>query len=268
MTSDKIRASFLKFWQDSPRNHQLIPPAPLVPADDPTTLFTSAGMQQLVPYLKGESHSLGKRLVNSQPSVRLQDLDEVADNRHLSLFEMLGNWSLGDYFKEKQLPWVWEFYTQVLKLDKDRLWITVYKGSSAAPRDDESAKNWQSLGIPKEKISFYDDNWWSRAGGPEKMPAGEIGGPDSEVFYEFTQIKHDPKFGKICHPNCDCGRFSEIGNSVFMQYQKQEDGMMKPLPKQNVDFGGGLERLTAVVNNEPDIFKADFFTPIIEKLEE
>src|SRR3989344_2703850 len=263
MTSDKIRASFLKFWQDSLRKHKLIPAAPLVPPDDPTTLFTSAGMQQLVPYLKGEPHPLGKRLVNSQPSIRLQDLDEVADNRHLSLFEMLGNWSLGDYFKEKQLPWIWEFYTQVLKLDKDKLYVTVYKGSLAAPKDDESVAIWQSIGVSKEKISFYDENWWSRSGGPEKMPPGEIGGPDSEIFYEFTKVKHHPKFGKTCHPNCECGRFLEIGNSVFIQYEKQADGSIKALPNKNVDFGGGLERITAAVNNEPDIFKTDVFQPMI-----
>src|SRR3989344_3854995 len=267
MTSDKIRASFLKFWQDSLRKHKLIPAAPLVPPDDPTTLFTSAGMQQLVPYLKGEPHPLGKRLVNSQPSIRLQDLDEVADNRHLSLFEMLGNWSLGDYFKEKQLPWIWEFYTQVLKLDKDKLYVTVYKGSLAAPKDDESVAIWQSIGVSKEKISFYDENWWSRSGGPEKMPPGEIGGPDSEIFYEFTKVKHHPKFGKTCHPNCECGRFLEIGNSVFIQYEKQADGSIKALPNKNVDFGGGLERITAAVNNEPDIFKTDVFQPMIAHVE-
>ena len=265
MDSSEIRESYLKFFQD--KGHALIPPAPLVPADDPTTLFTSAGMQQLVPYLKGEPHPLGKRLVDCQQSIRLQDLDAVADNRHLSLFEMLGNWSLGDYFKEKQLSWIWEFYTQVLKLDKARLYVTVYKGSSAAPRDDESVEIWRSIGIPKEKISFYEDNWWSRAGGPEKMPPGEIGGPDSEVFFEFTQVKHNPKFGKICHPNCDCGRFLEIGNSVFLQYEKQTDGSVKPLPNKNVDFGGGLERITAAVNNEPDVFKTDIFQPMIAHLE-
>ena len=265
MDSNQIRQAYLDFFKS--KNHALILPAPLVPADDPTTLFTSAGMQQLVPYLKGEPHPLGKRLVDCQQSIRLQDLDAVADNRHLSLFEMLGNWSLGDYFKEKQLPWIWEFYTQVLKLDKARLYVTVYKGSSAAPRDDESVEIWRSIGIPKEKISFYEDNWWSRAGGPEKMPPGEIGGPDSEVFFEFTQVKHNPKFGKICHPNCDCGRFLEIGNSVFLQYEKQTDGSVKPLPNKNVDFGGGLERITAAVNNEPDVFKTDIFQPMIAHLE-
>lgn len=265
MDSTQIRQAYLDFFKS--KKHAVIPPAPLIPPDDPTTLFTSSGMQQLVPYLKGEIHPLGKRLTDAQPSIRLQDLDEVADNRHLSLFVMLGNWSLGDYFKKEQLPWIWEFYTKILKLDPAKLAVTVYKGSKVAPKDDEAAAIWHSIGLPKEKIFFYEDNWWSRAGDPDKMPAGEIGGPDSEVFYEFTQISHDPKFGKSCHPNCDCGRWLEIGNSVFMQYEKKADGSVKPLPKQNVDFGGGLERITAAVNNEPDVFLTDIFKSMIDHLE-
>ncbi|OGD61889.1 hypothetical protein A2160_00820 [Candidatus Beckwithbacteria bacterium RBG_13_42_9] len=265
MNSSEICQKYLDFFKS--KGHAVIPPAPLVPPDDPTTLFTSAGMQQLVPYFKGQPHPLGKRLVDAQPSVRLQDLDAVADNRHLSMFVMLGNWSLGDYFKAEQLPWIWEFYTQVLKLNPARLYVTVYKGSPAAPRDDEAAAIWRSLGLPEDKIFFYEDNWWSRAGGPEKMPAGEIGGPDSEVFFEFTQIEHDKKFGEKCHPNCDCGRFLEIGNSVFLQYEKQKDGSFKPLPNKNVDFGGGLERITAAVNDEPDVFLTDIFKPMITHLE-
>ena len=170
MDSRQIQESYLKFFQK--QGHAIIPPAPLVPPDDPTTLFTSSGMQQLVPYLKGEIHPLGKRLVDAQPSIRLQDLDAVADNRHLSLFVMLGNWSLGDYFKKEQLPWIWEWYTQVLNLDPARLAVTVYKGSQSAPKDDEAAAIWQSIGLPKEKIFFYEDNWWSRAGEPEKITKG------------------------------------------------------------------------------------------------
>src|SRR3989304_7192704 len=202
MTSDKIRASFLKFWQDSPRNHRLIPPAPLVPPDDPTTLFTSSGMQQLVPFLKGEFHPLGKRLVDAQPSVRLQDLDAVADNRHLSYFVMLGNWSLGDYFKKDQLTWLWEFYTKSLKLDSKRLYVTVFAGGNGVDKDEESIAVWKKLGVPDDHLFEYgaDKNWWSRAGGPDKMPAGEIGGPDSEVFFVFEKIPHDKKFGVKCHP--------------------------------------------------------------------
>src|SRR3989344_5029586 len=269
MTSDKIRASFLKFWQDSLRKHKLIPAAPLVPPDDPTTLFTSSGMQQLVPFLKGEAHSMGKRLVDSQPCFRAEDIDEIGDNRHTTYFEMLGNWSLGDYFKDEQLTWFWQWLTKELKLDPKRLYVTVFAGGDGVEKDEESITAWKKLGVKEDHIFEYgaDKNWWSRAGVPDKMPAGEIGGPDSEVFFEFASVKHDPKFGKTCHPNCDCGRFSEIGNSVFMQYQKQADGTLTPLPKQNVDFGGGLERLTAAVNNEPDIFKADFFNEAIKVLE-
>ena len=264
MDSQEIRESYLKFFQD--KGHALIPPAPLVPPDDPTTLFTSSGMQQLVPYLKGEVHPMGKRLVDCQPCFRAEDIDEVGDNRHTTFFEMLGNWSLGDYFKKEQLAWFWEWLTEVIKLAQERLAVTVFEGNKDVKRDEVSAKIWQGLGLTKEQIFYYpaQKNWWSRAGAPEKMPAGEIGGPDSEVFFEFTQIKHNPKFGKTCHPNCDCGRWLEIGNSVFMEYEKLVDASFKPLPKQNVDFGGGLERLTAASQNQPDIFQTDIFIDVMK----
>jgi len=224
-------------------------------------------MQQLTPYLKGESHPMGKRLVNSQPSFRAEDIEEVGDNRHTTFFEMLGNWSLGDYFKKEQLAWLWEFLTQELNLPKERLYVTVFKGNDQVPKDEESVKIWKSLGIPKERIYFFEDNWWSRSGLPEKMPSGEIGGPDSEIFIEFTQVKHNPKFGKECHPNCDCGRFLEIGNSVFMEYEKQKDGKLKTLPNKNVDFGGGLERMAAACQDQPDMFQIDLFSPLISEIE-
>ena len=267
MTTDGIRSAYLQFFKD--RDHAIIPPAPLVPPNDPTTLFTSSGMQQLVPYLKGEPHSMGKRLVDSQPCFRSEDINEVGDNRHTTLFTMLGNWSLGDYFKKEQLAWIWEFFTGVLNLPKNRLYVTVFAGGSGIPKDEETFSIWQEIGIAKDHIFYYpaEKNWWSRSGTPDKMPAGEIGGPDSEVFYEFNEVKHDPKFGQTCHPNCDCGRFLEIGNSVFMQYEKQVDGSFKPLPKQNVDFGGGLERLAAACQDTPDIFQIDIFKPIIKKIE-
>lgn len=253
MTLTDIRQRFLQFYQS--RGHAVIPSAPLVPENDPTTLFNSSGMQPLVPYLLGQPHPLGKRLVNSQKAIRLQDIDEVGDNRHTTFFEMLGNWSLGDYFKKEQLPWIWEFLTKELGLPKERLYVSVLKG------DEESVNIWKKLGIPKEKIFSYgvDKNWWSRAGEPEKMPPGEPGGPDSEVFFEFTRVTHDPKFGSVCHPNCDCGRFLEIANSVFMQYVKKEDGTLAELPNKNVDFGGGLERMVAAANDDPDIFHTDVF---------
>mgnify|MGYP001572761783 CR=1 FL=1 len=266
MTTDEIRSAYLKFFKD--KGHAIIPPAPLVPPSDPTTLFTSSGMQQLVPYLKGEPHPMGKRLVDSQPCFRSEDIDEVGDNRHTTFFEMLGNWSLGDYFKADQLAWFWEFLTQILRLDKNRLYVTVFEGGSGVPKDEESFAIWKKLGVAESHIHYYpaQKNWWSRSGTPDKMPAGEIGGPDSEVFYEFTEVKHRQKFGAKCHPNCDCGRFLEIGNSVFMEYEKQADGSFKPLPKKNVDFGGGLERLAAASQNTPDIFKIDIFQPLMQAI--
>ena len=267
MTTAEIRAKYLKFFIGKPRNHKEISPAPLVPENDPTTLFTSSGMQQLVPYLTGENHPEGKRLVDVQPSIRLQDIDEVGDNRHTTFFEMLGNWSLGDYFKAEQLPWVWEFFTKELGLDGNRLYVSCFEGNKEVPRDTESAKIWKKIRVPEDHIFFYGvkENWWSRSGPPNKMPVGEIGGPDSEIFYEFTQVKHDPKFGEKCHPNCECGRFLEIGNSVFIQYHKTKEGL-KELSQKNVDFGGGLERIAAAMNDDPDVFKIDAFVLLIKKI--
>lgn len=267
ITHIQLRRLFSKFWEN--KKHKLVPPIPLVPKDDPTTLFTGSGMQQLVPYLLGEPHPLGEKLYNIQPCFRSQDIEEVGDNRHTTFFEMLGNWSLGTYFKEEQLQWFWNFLTKDLALPKQKLYVTVFSGTKILPRDNESASIWKKLGISGNKIFYYgpEKNWWSRAGIPDNMPAGEPGGPDSEVFFEFTQVTHNPKFGPKCHPNCDCGRFMEIGNSVFMQYKKQKDGSFKELPKKNVDFGGGLERILAVLNNNPDIFKNDVFSKIILEIE-
>ena len=271
MKAAEVREKYLKFFEA--QGHKIIPPAPLVLENDPTTLFTSSGMQPLVPYLMGESHPEGKRLTDSQPCLRVHglddDIDDVGDNRHTTFFEMLGNWSLGNYFKKEQLPWLWEFLTKELKLPKAKLWVSVFEGSKDVPKDTESVEIWKKLGVPESRIVFYGDkkNWWSRSGPPSQMPPGEIGGPTSEVFYEFDSVSHDPKFGKKCHPNCDCGRFLEIGNSVFMVYKKTEGGL-EELPNKNVDFGGGLERLTAATNNDPDVFKIDIFQEIIAKIEE
>ena len=287
MTGQEVREKYLKFFKGSPRNHKEIKPAPLVLEDDPTTLFTSAGMQPLVPYLLGRKHPKGKRLTDSQPAVRLGDIEEVGDNRHNTFFEMLGNWSLGDYFKEEQLPWVWDYFTTELKLNPKRLYVTVYKGEEefGVARDGESVTIWKEIfkkagidakdvnnveenGMQGGRIFYYSDNWWSMTGSPKQMNVGHIGGPDSEVFYEFVDVKHEPKYGKVCHPNDDCGRFLEIGNSVFIQYKKVSDKKLEELPQKNVDFGGGLERITAAVNNDPDIFKTDFFEGIIKEVEE
>ncbi|OGM36079.1 hypothetical protein A3E41_04585 [Candidatus Woesebacteria bacterium RIFCSPHIGHO2_12_FULL_38_9] len=270
MTGKEVREKFLKFFKGAPRSHVEISPAPLVLENDPTTLFTSSGMQPLVLFLMGESHPNGKRLVDSQPSLRTTDIDEVGDNRHLTFLEMLGNWSLGDYFKKEQLPWFYEFLTKELELDKEKIWVSVFEGNEQVPRDEESAEIWRSLGITEERIHYYgvEKNWWSRSGTPEQMRVGEIGGPDSEVFYDFGKELglHDVFLdrGNPCHPNCECGRFLEIGNSVFMQYKKVGDGKLEELPQRNVDFGGGLERLTAATINNPDVFATDLFKGLIE----
>ncbi len=279
MTANDIRTSYLSFFQN--HGHAVIPSAPLVPENDPTTLFNSAGMQPLIPYLLGQAHPLGKRLVNSQKSFRSQDIDEVGDNRHQTFFEMLGNWSLGDYFKKEQLPWVFEFFTEELHLDASRLYVTVFEGNDSVPKDEESVSLWKELfstvGIDAklgERIFTYParKNWWSRSGEPDHMAPGEPGGPDSEVFYDFGEElklhEQSPWSQERCHPNCDCGRFLEIGNSVFMQYKKNEDGTLVELPQKNVDFGGGLERLNAAVNNLRDVFQTDSFSSIIRVLEE
>ena len=268
MTAQEIRKKYLAFFEA--RGHKIVPRANLVPQDDPTTLFTGSGMQPMVPYLLGEKHPLGNRIANSQTCFRAEDMDEVGDNRHTTFFEMLGNWSLGDYYKEEQLPWIWEFLTEELGLPKDKLWVTCFKGDKKLniPKDDESATIWKKLGVPVERIKFYGakENWWSREGPPDNMRDGEPGGPDSEVFYEFMDVAHDKKFGDQCHPNCDCGRFLEIANSVFMAYRKV-DGKFEKLAKPNVDFGGGLERIAAAVIDNPDVFQVSLIRPIIEELE-
>ncbi len=285
MNHNQLRQAYLDFFKS--KGHAIIAPAKLVPENDPTTLFTSSGMQQLVPYLKGEAHPMGERITDSQPSFRAEDIEEVGDNRHTTFFEMLGNWSLGDYFKKEQLSWFYEFLTQKLCINADKLYVTVFAGNEFVERDKESIKIWQELFNtnkpaqlgsdefnPETKIYMYDakKNWWSRSGTPDKMPKGEIGGPDSEVFYDFGaehRIHEDSSFkDQPCHVNCDCGRFLEIGNSVFMQYEKLEDGSFKPLPKKNVDFGGGLERLLMASQNKQDIFQTSIFYPVIEKVVE
>lgn len=289
MDAQQIRRAYLAFF--TKQGHTVIPRASLVPQNDPTTLFTGSGMQPLIPYLLGQQHPSGTRLTDSQPSFRAQDIDEVGDNRHTTFFEMLGNWSLGDYFKAEQLPWIFSFMTETLGLDPARLYVTVCSGfpEYGIPKDTESAEIWKKLFAAKDidtkeveigseangynvgeqggRIFFYDKkNWWSRSDSPADMPVGEPGGPDSEMFYRFDFIPHDPKYGEHCHPNCDCGRYIELGNSVFMEYLKTEKGFEK-LPKRNVDYGGGLERIAAAVMDSPDVFQISLLKPIIEKLE-
>ncbi|MDO8657978.1 MAG: alanine--tRNA ligase [Candidatus Levybacteria bacterium] len=276
LTAQDIINIYISFFEK--RGHKRISNASLIPENDPTTLFTSSGMQPLVPYLLGEPHPQGKRLVNVQNCFRAQDIDEIGDNRHTTFFRMLGNWSLGDYFKKEQLPWFFEFLTKELNISAKKLYITVFSGYKDIPKDEESISIWkklfESIGInPEDRIFSYDveKNWWSRSGIPDNMPEGEPGGPDSEVFYDFgpeLEIHEKSKYkGQKCHVNCDCGRFLEIGNSVFMQYQKEKNEHFKLLPQKNVDFGGGLERLLAAVENKQDMFKTSLFVPIIKSIE-
>lgn len=289
MNAQEIRKAYLKFFEE--RGHKVIPRALLVPYNDPTTLFTGSGMQPLIPYLLGEPHQDGTRLVNSQTCLRAQDIEEVGDNRHTTFFEMLGNWSLGDYFKKEQIPWLFEFLTEVVGLDASKLYVTCYIGNKEfnIPKDTEAAELWKGLfdkkninvetvdigseedgykkGMGSGRIFYYDGskNWWSRAGSEANTPIGDPCGPDTEVFYDFG-TEHDTKWGKNCHPNCDCGRFIEIANSVFMAYKRTDKGF-EPLAKPNVDFGGGLERIATAKINSPDVFKISLLWPIIEALQ-
>jgi alanyl-tRNA synthetase len=290
MTAQDIRKAYLDFFEE--RGHKTIPRALLVPQNDPTTLFTGSGMQPLIPYLLGEAHPAGIRLVDSQTCLRAQDIEEVGDNRHTTFFEMLGNWSLGDYFKKEQIPWLFEFLTDVVGLDPSRLYVTCYIGNSEfeIPKDNDAADIWKTQfeakdvaaktvdigseqdgydnGMDSGRIFFYDGkkNWWSRSGDEASTPVGDPCGPDTEVFFDFG-TRHDPKWGLECHPNCDCGRFVEIANSVFMAYRRTDQGF-EPLLKPNVDFGGGLERIAVAAINDPDVFKISLLRPIVDKLEE
>ena len=291
MNAQEIRKAYLEFCQKN--GHEVIERASLILKDDPTTLFTGSGMQPLLPYLLGEKHPKGVRLTDSQTCLRAQDIDDVGDNRHTTFFEMLGNWSLGDYFKEQQIRQFFEFLTDVVGLDPSKIYVSCFIGNEKynIPRDDESAEIWQKvfaekgidakiveldtaengdrLGLQGGRIFFYNDkeNWWSRGGGLDSTPIGDPCGPDSEVFYDFGEENHDASFGEA-HPASDSGRFMEIGNQVFMQYRRTEDGSFKPLEKKNVDFGGGLERIAAARINNPDVFQISLMKPIIEKLEE
>jgi alanyl-tRNA synthetase len=292
MTAQEIRNSFLKFFTD--RGHKQIPRALLVPYNDPSTLFTGSGMPPLIPYLLGEPHTEGTRLVNSQTCLRAQDIEEVGDNRHTTFFEMLGNWSLGDYTKEQQIEWMFEYLADVVGLDLNKLYVTCFIGAPEfdIPKDTVAADCWQKLfksknisaeiadidseengyqrGIkPGERIFYYDGtkNWWNRGKtSPQTTPIGDPCGPDSEMFYDFG-TPHDTKWGPSCHPNCDCGRFMEIGNNVFMYYRKVAEGKFELLEKPNVDHGSGLERIAAASINNPDAFKISLLWPIIENLE-
>jgi alanyl-tRNA synthetase len=289
MEAQAIRAAYLDMLRE--HGHAIIPRAPLVLRDDPTTLFTGSGMQPLLPYLLGEDHPAGTRLGDVQPCLRAQDMNDVGDSRHTTFFEMLGNWSLGDYSKSVQLPMLWRFLTEIVGLPPERIYVSAFGGDPehGIPRDEESAEIWSDLfraagishdrvdlgtvehgnevGSQGARIAFYGPkNWWSRFGGPDEMPVGDPGGPDSEVFFHFPQVPHDTAFGRYPHQNSDGGQYLEIGNSVFMQYRRTPDGFTE-LPHHDVDFGGGLERIAAASIDSPDVYRIDLMWPVVETLE-
>lgn len=258
MDAQQMRETYVNFFKE--RGHAYIRSAPLIPENDPTVLFTTAGMHPLVPYLLGEKHPAGNRLTDFQKCVRTGDIDEVGDASHLTFFEMLGNWSLGDYFKKESIGWSYEFLTSVLGMDPDHLAVTAFEGEGDIPRDDETADIWKSHGIRDDQIYFYgkEDNWWG--------PAGQTGpcGPDTEIFFDDGR----PKCGPKCGPSCHCGKFTEIWNNVFMQYFKDADGKFTPLKQKNVDTGMGLERILRILNGKETVYDTPLFTGIIGKLEE
>lgn len=291
MTAQEIRNQYLKFFEE--RGHAVIKRAPLILKDDPTTLFTGSGMQPMIPFLLGQPFEKGNRVVDSQTCLRAQDIEDIGDNRHTTFFEMLGNWSLGDYFKEQQIEWMFEFLDTIVELDLSKLYVTCYIGDEryGIAKDTEAANVWKRLFNAKglssgeaeigseedgyargikdgERIFYYDGskNWWSRNGGPETTPIGDPCGPDSEMFYDFG-TPHDTSYGEHCHPNCDCGRFMEIGNNVFMAYKKVSESEFVPLEKPNIDHGSGLERIAAAKIGSPDVFKISLLWPIIEQLQ-
>ena len=257
MTAIEIRNKFLNYFKE--HGHSIIPSAPLIPENDPSVLFTTAGMHPLVPYLLGEKHPEGTRLADYQKCLRTVDIDEVGDNRHLTFFEMLGNWSLGDYFKNESIRFSIEFLTKELSIPMEKLSVTCFAGDNDAPRDEETASIWQSLGMPKERIYYFgkDDNWWI---------AGESGpcGPDTEIFYDTGK----PKCSENCNPSCGCGKYVEIWNNVFMEYYKNEDGVYTKLKQRNVDTGLGLERINMLLQGKETPFDTEVFKPVMDKLQE
>ena len=254
----ELRNKYVSFFES--KGHKHIASSSLIPENDPTVLFTTAGMHPLVPYLLGQPHPEGKRLVDWQKCIRTGDIDDVGDPAHLTFFEMLGNWSLGDYFKKEAISWSYEFLINVLGFKPEQIHVTVFEGDNDAPRDEESAGYWEGLGIPKERIHFKpkEDNWWG--------PAGTTGpcGPDTEMFID-TGL---PACSDKCGPGCHCGKYIEIWNNVFMQYNKQEDGSFIPLSQKNVDTGMGIERTVAMLSGKKSVYETDIFKPIINKIEQ
>ena len=257
MKAIEIRNKYLNFFKE--HGHTVIPSAPLIPENDPSVLFTTAGMQPLVPYLLGEPHPAGKRLTDYQKCVRTNDIDEVGDNRHLTYFEMLGNWSLGDYFKEESIQMSYDFLTKELGIPAEKLSVTCFAGDEDCARDEVTASCWKKAGIPEERIYYFgkDDNWWI---------AGEEGpcGPDTEMFYDTGK----PKCSEECNPSCGCGKYVEIWNNVFMEFYKDENGKYSKLKQHNVDTGLGLERMAMLLQGKETPFETELFAPIMDKLVE
>lgn len=258
MKAIELRRKYIEFFEK--HGHKVIPSAPVVPENDPTVLFTTAGMHPLVPYLLGEPHPQGKRLTDYQKCIRTGDIDSVGDPSHLTFFEMMGNWSLGDYFKKESIAMSYEFLKDVLGFDMNKISVTVFAGEDGIPRDEEAAAAWEKAGIPKERI-FYcsrEHNWWG--------PAGETGpcGPDTEIFYDTGK----EKCSEHCDPTCSCGKYLEIWNNVFMQYNKKQDGTYEPLKAPNVDTGLGLERVISLLQGKNNVYETELFADIIEKIKE
>ena len=257
ITADDLRKMYIDFFVS--KGHKQISGASLIPENDPTVLFTTAGMHPLVPYILGAEHPQGKRLTDYQKCIRTGDIDSVGDPHHLTFFEMLGNWSLGDYFKEEAIEYSYEFLTKVLEIDPERISVTVFAGDDEVPRDDIAAATWQSLGIPKERIYYKgrEDNWWG--------PAGETGpcGPDSEMFYDTGR----PACGPDCAPGCSCGKYFEIWNDVFMGYRKEADGTYHEMERKCIDTGMGIERTVAVLNGKKSVYETEIFSGLLKGIE-
>jgi len=255
MKASKLKKKYIEFFKK--KNHKQIKDSSLIPENDPTVLFTTAGMHPLVPYLLGQEHPQGNKLVNSQRCLRTDDIEEVGDDFHLTFFEMLGNWSLGDYWKKEAINYTFEFFTEILKLDKDKLNFTCFKGDKDAPKDVESYNVYKEIGISDKRIYFLDrkENWWG--------PVGNSGpcGPCSEIFYDTGK----KKCGEKCNPSCNCGKYVELGNNVFMEYNKSIRGY-EILEQKNVDFGGGYERLVMLMQDKKNVFETDLFKDIIKKI--
>ncbi|MFA6391408.1 MAG: alanine--tRNA ligase [Patescibacteria group bacterium] len=256
MKEQQLRNKFLEYFKD--KNHAIISPASLIPENDPSVLFTTAGMHPLVPYLLGQSHPEGKRLVNFQKCIRTVDIDEVGDDWHLTFFEMLGNWSLGDYFKDDAIKWSFEFLVKNLSIPVNKLAVTVFKGDEDAPLDNDSYELWKKCGIDEKNIYMYgkEENWWG--------PAGTTGpcGPDTEIFY----ITDRKPCGENCQPSCSCGKYAEIWNNVFMEYNKNTSGEYEPMAQKNVDTGMGMERMVAIYSGKETVFEIDMFARVLEDI--